>query len=74
LLLVIEVLHLLAANTGGGAGTCGENMFGTMDRAHGDEYVFCSTRMMPGLTLLVLDGDLCAVTRVLAEECAPLFS
>jgi len=61
-------LHLLIANAGGGAGTCGENMFCTMDLAHGDEYVFCSIRIMPGLRLLVLDGDLCAFTRESAEE------
>lgn len=58
MLLVIEVLHLLIANTGGGAGTCGENMLCIIDLAHGDEYMLCSIRRTLGFRLLVRDGDL----------------
>mmetsp|Transcript_89595 Transcript_89595/g.277117 ORF Transcript_89595/g.277117 Transcript_89595/m.277117 type:complete len:205 (-) Transcript_89595:240-854(-) len=58
----MEVLHLCIAKTGGGAGTCGENMLttGSFRTAKGDEYMLCETTL--GFTFLVRDGDLaCSV-------------
>jgi len=55
----MEVLHLCIAKTGGGgAGTCGENMFtigSCFLTAKGEAYMLCD--MTLGLTFLLRDGE-----------------
>mmetsp|Transcript_60797 Transcript_60797/g.168560 ORF Transcript_60797/g.168560 Transcript_60797/m.168560 type:complete len:213 (-) Transcript_60797:1286-1924(-) len=68
----MDVLHLCIAKTGGGAGTCGENMFSTPSgfrTAKGEEYTLCCTT--PGFTLLVREGDLAAKLLDAPPGCPP---